>query len=136
MKGKGKKRVTRAYQILGQNLRALRLAACYSQAELAQKLGVSFQQVQKYESGVNRLPLDTMITLRDLLGVSYEDLFAGMTRQEAAETAAAAAAPPHTLLNDLHGYDAITQKICRQVMAINDIALKKKISRIVAIIAA
>jgi transcriptional regulator with XRE-family HTH domain len=39
----------------GARIRLRRLEMKISQAELADKLGVSFQQVQKYEKGVNRV---------------------------------------------------------------------------------
>lgn len=41
--------------VVGQNIRAARLNAGLSQTELAQACGVTFQQVQKYENGVNRV---------------------------------------------------------------------------------
>src|ERR1700759_923351 len=40
---------------VGESIRAHRLIAGMSQTDLANKLGVSFQQVQKYEKGVNRV---------------------------------------------------------------------------------
>ena len=40
---------------LGQRLRARRLEAGLSQERLAELLGLTFQQVQKYEKGVNRI---------------------------------------------------------------------------------
>jgi len=40
---------------LGKRIRLRRVEQKISQAELGDKLGVSFQQVQKYEKGVNRL---------------------------------------------------------------------------------
>ena len=41
--------------IMGQRLRMRRTEQKMSQAELGDKLGVSFQQIQKYEKGVNRI---------------------------------------------------------------------------------
>jgi transcriptional regulator with XRE-family HTH domain len=40
---------------LGDKIRARRLTSKMSQEELASLLGVSFQQVQKYEKGINRV---------------------------------------------------------------------------------
>src|SRR5882757_6928510 len=40
---------------MGKRIRLRRVEQRISQAELGQKLGVSFQQVQKYEKGVNRV---------------------------------------------------------------------------------
>jgi transcriptional regulator with XRE-family HTH domain len=47
--------VTTADRSLGERIRARRIAAAITQQELAEKLGVSFQQVQKYEKGKNRV---------------------------------------------------------------------------------
>jgi transcriptional regulator with XRE-family HTH domain len=41
--------------IIGTRVRARRMEMHVSQSELGDKLGVSFQQVQKYEKGVNRI---------------------------------------------------------------------------------
>ena len=40
---------------MGARLRAARIEAKITQAELGEQLGISFQQIQKYEKGVNRL---------------------------------------------------------------------------------
>jgi transcriptional regulator with XRE-family HTH domain len=47
--------VTGIDKIIGNRLRARRLELHISQSELADKVGVSFQQVQKYEKGINRI---------------------------------------------------------------------------------
>jgi transcriptional regulator with XRE-family HTH domain len=51
--GKGKADPIDAH--VGGRLRAFRLQAGMNQTELARALGVTFQQVQKYEKGVNRV---------------------------------------------------------------------------------
>jgi transcriptional regulator with XRE-family HTH domain len=51
----GKRSVTSMDKTIGTRLRARRLEQHISQSELADKLGLSFQQVQKYEKGVNRV---------------------------------------------------------------------------------
>jgi len=55
---------------IGARMRARRRQLRLSQAELAEKLGVSFQQVQKYERGANRVAASTLITAAEALGVS------------------------------------------------------------------
>lgn len=42
-------------QHIGMKLRAVRLQQGYSQKALADHLGVTFQQIQKYEKGANRI---------------------------------------------------------------------------------
>ncbi len=46
---------------VGERIRTLRQLKGMTQTELATELGVSFQQVQKYERGANRLPIGMFI---------------------------------------------------------------------------
>src|SRR5579863_5056302 len=57
------------YRDLGRNVRTARSAAGKSQSEVAEFLDVTFQQVQKYEKGTNRIPLDRLVSLADFLEV-------------------------------------------------------------------
>src|SRR5712664_4069439 len=57
------------YRDLGRNVRTARSAAGKSQGEVAEFLEVSFQQVQKYEKGTNRIPLDRLVSLAGYLEV-------------------------------------------------------------------
>lgn len=52
---------------IGQRIRARRLAVGMSQEALAAKLGVSFQQVQKYEKGTNRIAATMLINIAEAL---------------------------------------------------------------------
>ena len=53
---KSKAKSTNSHDIeVGQRIRARRMAKGMSQTELGKLLGVTFQQVQKYEKGVNRV---------------------------------------------------------------------------------
>lgn len=56
-------------------LRALRLANNISQADIGVIAGVSFQQVQKYEKGDNRIPVDRLTKIADGLGVPITYFF-------------------------------------------------------------
>jgi transcriptional regulator with XRE-family HTH domain len=53
---------------LGEKIRARRLTAKMTQEELANQLGVSFQQVQKYEKGVNRVSAVRLEQIAKALG--------------------------------------------------------------------
>ena len=55
---------------IGARLRARRRQMGLSQTELAGKLGVSFQQVQKYERGANRISASTLVTAASALSSS------------------------------------------------------------------
>lgn len=53
---------------IGQRLRGVRNAAGMSQSELGEQIGVTFQQVQKYEKGTNRVSVPKLIQICKVLG--------------------------------------------------------------------
>lgn len=59
---------------IGARIRARRLEIGMSQETLASKLGITFQQVQKYEKGVNRVAAPTLLDLADALQASVLSL--------------------------------------------------------------
>jgi transcriptional regulator with XRE-family HTH domain len=64
------------YSELGENLRAARTAAGKSQLKTAEHLEVAFQQLQKYEKGINRIPIDRLVVLAAYLEVPLLQLIA------------------------------------------------------------
>jgi transcriptional regulator with XRE-family HTH domain len=48
-------KATRADEVIGQRIRQRRMEMHMSQSDLGSHLGVSYQQVQKYETGMNRV---------------------------------------------------------------------------------
>jgi transcriptional regulator with XRE-family HTH domain len=52
---------------IGRNLRAIRHLKGLNQEELGKLIGVSFQQIQKYEKGKNKISAATLIKLSDEL---------------------------------------------------------------------
>ena len=60
------------YRDLGRNVRTARSAAGKSQTEVAEFLDVTFQQVQKYENGKNRIPLDRLVSIAAYLEVPLQ----------------------------------------------------------------
>lgn len=68
---------------VGGRLREMRGEQRITQARLATALGVTFQQVQKYERGVNRMAASTLARAADALGCNIADLF---PREGEAET--------------------------------------------------
>jgi transcriptional regulator with XRE-family HTH domain len=62
---------------VGRFVRALRMLRGLSQTELANKIGVTFQQVQKYESGTNRISMGRLSKAAKLFGVSVPSLLDG-----------------------------------------------------------
>lgn len=54
---------------IGQKIRALRLERGLSQSNLADGIGLTFQQVQKYEKGTNRVSAGRLQKIADLLNI-------------------------------------------------------------------
>ena len=63
---------------IGRRLRQARLVENLTQDGLAQRLGISFQQVQKYENGTNRVSSSRLWAIANSLGIPityfFEDL--------------------------------------------------------------
>lgn len=57
---------------VGGRVRKVRLQNGLSQAEFGKRLGVSGQQVQKYENGVNAIPLHRLLILASLYSLPPE----------------------------------------------------------------
>ena len=60
---------------IGRNVCVWRLARGLSQKHLAHGLGITFQQVQKYESGANRVAPGRLVKIAATLGVPLSVLF-------------------------------------------------------------
>ncbi|HZD92441.1 MAG TPA: helix-turn-helix transcriptional regulator [Pseudolabrys sp.] len=77
--------------LVGNNIRILRLEKGLSQGDLAGRLGITFQQVQKYEKGINRIGSGRLARLSQVLGVSVGRFFQG------SEIGVATGMPPEAL---------------------------------------
>ncbi len=64
---------------LGQRVRSRRLEIGMSQERLAELLGVTFQQVQKYEKGVNRIAASRLYDIATSLEMPVARFFEGIT---------------------------------------------------------
>jgi transcriptional regulator with XRE-family HTH domain len=72
---------------VGQRIRARRMAKGMSQTELGNLLGVTFQQVQKYEKGVNRVGAGRLVRVGEALDVPVSFFF-GATDRDGVDTRA------------------------------------------------
>lgn len=59
---------------IGKAIKNFRIAQGISQTDLGKPLGLTFQQIQKYESGVNRISTSALIVLCKTLGISPVDV--------------------------------------------------------------
>jgi transcriptional regulator with XRE-family HTH domain len=67
---------------VGGNVRFWRMARGLSQARLASRLGITFQQVQKYEVGANRIGTGRLVKIAAILDVPISALFEGTNAAE------------------------------------------------------
>ncbi len=66
---------------IGAQVREIRIKRQISQTKIADILGVSFQQFQKYERGTNRISPGKLILLAGHLNIDINDFFAGVYEQ-------------------------------------------------------
>ena len=62
-------------EFIGARMRERRHALNISQADLGKKLSVSFQQIQKYEKGINRVSAARLFDICKALNVSLSSMF-------------------------------------------------------------
>ena len=65
---------------VGSRVRFRRMLLGMSQEKLGERLGLTFQQVQKYEKGVNRVGASRLQQFSDALGVPPSYFFVGARR--------------------------------------------------------
>lgn len=71
------KKSTPMDQLVGSRIRLRRLALGMSQEKLGEHLGVTFQQVQKYEKGVNRVGASRLQRISEVLNAPISFFFEG-----------------------------------------------------------
>jgi transcriptional regulator with XRE-family HTH domain len=74
---------------VGRNVRIWRMAKGLTQAQLADRVGVTFQQLQKYEIGGNRIPTGRLVRLAGILDVPISALFEGTNGAEPPQSSVA-----------------------------------------------
>jgi transcriptional regulator with XRE-family HTH domain len=116
--------VQEADKIVGERIKARRNELGVSQQDLGEKLGVSFQQIQKYEKGVNRVTTGRLLQLCQALECDLSDLGMGGTKPAKITVASSFAATREGV--------AIIDAMSR----IEDVAVRKHIIHLVESLAA
>jgi transcriptional regulator with XRE-family HTH domain len=70
---------------IGARISVLRRARRLSQSRCAEVLGVSFQQMRKYEQGINRISAGAVVRLAELFEVPVEEILYGGPRLQASQ---------------------------------------------------
>ena len=77
----GKKSPQQTDVVVGHNIRFWRLERKMSQTDLANLLGLTFQQIQKYENGANRVGASRLMQIAEALEVPIHAFFEGAGRE-------------------------------------------------------
>ena len=64
-------------KVIGGRIKMLRKARHWQQKELALMVGIRFEQLNKYESGLNTPPVDTLVKLDNALDTTVEYILTG-----------------------------------------------------------
>lgn len=96
--------------IIGATVREIRTSKGISQEALAGAIGVTFQQVQKYESGRNRIAATRLLQIASALDVTTEALLPRSTRSMAGASDPALDKELRELLRLYHRVDNPAQR--------------------------
>jgi transcriptional regulator with XRE-family HTH domain len=72
---------------VGQRVRQRRWMVGMTQQQLAEKVGIKFQQIQKYETGMNRISASRLWDIAHALEVPISFFFEGLDAEQGASTA-------------------------------------------------
>ena len=112
---------------IGRRLRQARLARGLSQDVMGKKLGITYQQIQKYESGANRIGGSRLWDMCRLLDVPVGFFFEGLMNSEEADTT-----------QDEEHTEILSRRcltLAREIESIRDDAIKMRIAGLIKAIA-
>lgn len=92
---------------VGKRVRHRRWLIGMTQQQLAERVGIKFQQIQKYETGANRISASRLWDIADALEVPVSFFFEGLQEATAEEASNADAAVPNDLLGDKEALDLV-----------------------------
>jgi transcriptional regulator with XRE-family HTH domain len=73
-----KEHADKASVLIGAKIRSWRGRSGFSQARLGEAVGLTYQQIQKYERGANRVSASTLFDIADALGVDVGHFYDGL----------------------------------------------------------
>ena len=109
---------------VGKRLRARRLILNISQESLGNAVGVSFQQVQKYERGINRIGASRLYDFAEALSIDVSYFFDGLEPSVSPRPSIVSSSSPLTIEE---WTDRNATQLVRYFNAIENEAIKKKL---------
>lgn len=89
---------------VGKRVRHRRWMVGMTQQQLAEKVGIKFQQIQKYETGMNRVSASRLWDISEALSVSVSFFFDGLQASVAAEGGSAL---PEDIMSDREALELV-----------------------------
>jgi len=112
---------------IGRKIRALRLERGLSQSGLAEGIGLTFQQVQKYEKGANRVSAGRLQRIAELLGVQITYFYSGMgAKKQAAQSTSLALVQTKGAMRLLRAYGDIPSRATKYALVVLADSLRGK----------
>ena len=91
---------------VGKRIRQRRWLVGMTQQKLAESVGIKFQQIQKYETGANRVSASRLWDIADALDVDVSFFFDGL-KEEAEAEAATPSSVPADMMGDKEAMDLV-----------------------------
>jgi transcriptional regulator with XRE-family HTH domain len=121
---------------VGAAVRTRRVELGMSQTDLANASGITFQQIQKYENGANRVSASRLWQFAAVLGVPVDYFFAGLATHKLTKAQLSAIeAERRGLLARDQTIDSDTLKLARQVASLKDEKLKLRLKTMLSVLA-
>jgi transcriptional regulator with XRE-family HTH domain len=120
---------------VGSRVRFRRMLLGMSQEKLGERLGLTFQQVQKYEKGINRIGASRLFDLAQVLGVSVQFFYDEAPVPEARIALDSLPATPseHSIVEFLRSRDGL--ELNRAFVRIADLKARRAIVELVRTLA-
>lgn len=117
---------------VGSQVKLRRAVVGMSQTELANRLGITFQQVQKYEKGANRIGASRLYLIAEILNVPVQSFFEGADAVIQDAPGAYAGAEDETVKK----YEEFIRspggiELCKAFVSIDDPTVRKRIVALV-----
>lgn len=92
---------------VGKRIRHRRWLVGVTQQQLAEQVGIKFQQIQKYETGANRVSASRLWDIAEALETDVSFFFGGMEQAEEQGAQVDATTVPSDILNDKEALDLV-----------------------------
>jgi transcriptional regulator with XRE-family HTH domain len=110
---------------VGSRVRMRRMMINMSQEKLGEKLGITFQQIQKYEKGTNRIGASRLQQIANVLGVQVGFFFEGAPVPDNSAKGFSEAASPAYVSDFLATSDGLA--LTKAFMKVTDSKLRRRI---------